>query len=126
MSDLMITFFILTFLLTLTFGFLQTSTELPDSQAETGYTTNYSALGVLTVCFQAIVSISIYAGTPLFPVAAVIVALTLLCHHAIIHRHSRFEGEVYSCAFFQVKDVSNHETWVVASLVAALISLLHV
>jgi hypothetical protein len=48
-----------------------------------------------------------------------------VCHHTIIHWRSRFEGETCSCGPFQCKDISNHETWVVASAVAALVSALH-
>jgi hypothetical protein len=55
-------------------------------------------------------------------VAAVILAISLLCHHAVIHRNSRFDDERCSCAPFQLKDICNHETWVVACVVASVIS----
>jgi hypothetical protein len=82
----------------------------------------WGLLAVSLIAIQALVSVLTLHGTASFPPAAVFVALTLLCHHSVIHRRSRFEGEVCSCAPFQCKDVSNHETWVVASLVAAAVS----
>jgi hypothetical protein len=126
MSALLISYFAFTYLLTLFLGYLQTPVGLPSTQAETTNSEVYSILAVAAVCVQAFVSIVTLGGTTWFPAAAIFVAFTLLSHHAIIHRRSRFEGESCSCAPFQGKDVCNHETWVVASLVAALISLLHV
>ena len=82
----------------------------------------WGLLAVSLIAVQALVSVLTLHGTASFPPAAVFVALTLLCHHSVIHRRSRFEGEACSCAPFQCKDVSNHETWVVASLVAAVVS----
>ena len=99
---------------------------LPSTQAETTNSEVYSILSLATVCVQAFVSIVALGGTDWFPAAALFVGLTLLCHHAIIHRRSRFEGETCSCAPFQCKDICNHETWVVAASVAAVISALHV
>ena len=75
---------------------------------------------------QAFVAVATLGGTDLFPLAALFVAFTLLCHHAIIHRRSRFDGEVCSCAPFQAKDICNHETWIVASIVASIISSFHI
>ena len=86
----------------------------------------YGLVAVSLIGIQASVSVIVLRGTSAFPPAALFVAFTLLCHHAIIHWNSRFEGETCSCAPFQCKDVSNHETWIVASLVAAMVSLLHV
>ena len=83
-------------------------------------------LALAAICIQAFVLILVFNGTCYFPISAVFLALTILCHHAMIHRNSSFEGETCSCAPFQLKDVCNHETWVVASLVAALISWLQV
>ncbi len=82
----------------------------------------YGLLAVSLIGIQALVSVIALHSTASFPPAAVFVALTLLCHHSVIHRRSRFEGEQCSCAPFQCKDVSNHETWVVAALVAAVVS----
>ena len=126
MPTLLVTYFAFTYLLTLFLGYLQTPAGLPTTQAETTNSEVYSILAVAAVCIQAFVSIVALGGTALFPPAALFVAFTLLCHHAIIHRRSRFEGETCSCAPFQGKDVCNHETWVVAASVAAIISLLHI
>jgi hypothetical protein len=126
MTALLVAYFALTFVLTLILGYFQTPAGLPSTQAETTNSEVYSILSLATVCVQAFVSIVALGGTDWFPAAALFVGLTLLCHHAIIHRRSRFEGETCSCAPFQCKDICNHETWVVAASVAAVISALHV
>lgn len=82
----------------------------------------YSLAAVAVFVIQALLSIVLFGGSVLFPLAAVYLAFIILVHHAIIHYNSKFEGETCSCAPFQLKDVCNHETWVVASLVAAVVS----
>jgi xanthine/uracil permease len=82
------------------------------------------AIGLLVM--QAVVSIAVFASDPLFPLASYLLGVTIVCHHAVIHRDSDFSEETCSCAAFQLKNVSNHETWVVASIVAGLISGFHV
>ena len=65
------------------------------------------------------------SGTEFFYVAALTVAGVLLMHHTVIHWVNDFAerpDEPCGCACFQLKDVCNHETWVVASLVAAAVS----
>jgi hypothetical protein len=114
----------LTYVLTLVLGFLQTPAPVLLPPETDGRAQAYSAAAITLVCVQALVSALVCGGTVWFPVAAVWLAFTLLCHHAVIHRNSRFEGETCSCAPFQCKDVSNHETWVVAALVLGLGSAL--
>ena len=84
----------------------------------------YGIIAVFLIGVQASVTVITLGGTSVFPLGALLVAVTLLSHHTIIHRYSRFEGENCSCAPFQCKDVSNHETWIVAAIVAGLVSLL--
>ena len=123
--EVLITSYSLLFLFTMGLGFLQTPGLPTEAQAtHSGDPAMYSMLAVSAVGLQALVTIICLWGSGWFPLGALFVAFTLLCHHAIIHRHSRFEGETCSCAPFQCKDVSNHETWVVAALVAALVSQL--
>jgi len=126
MTELLLIYFVFTYFVTLILGYLQTPAGLPSTREETTNSECYSTLAVAAVCIQAFISVSTLGGTDDFPLAALFVAFTLLCHHAIIHRRSRFEGEVCSCAPFQCKDICNHETWIVASIVAAIISQLHV
>jgi hypothetical protein len=71
-------------------------------------------LAVSAICLQAFVSAALLSGSAWFQ-ASVFLAW-----------RSRFGGETCSCAPFQLKDVSNHETWVVAALIAALVSWLRV
>ena len=116
---ILLVYFALTFVATVWLGYLQT----PVGEADRG---EYAIAAITALCVQALVSVFSLAWTGWFPAAAVWLAFTLLCHHAMIHRNSHFEGEQCSCAPFQCKDIRNHETWVVAALVAGLISLLRV
>ena len=119
-------YFILSYALTLVLGFFQTPpTQLlpaTDDDDDLHSPKLYGLVAVTLIGIQAVVSVAALNGTSAFPFAALFVAFTLLSHHTIIHRRSRFEGETCSCAPFQCKDVSNHETWVVAALVAAVVS----
>lgn len=130
MLSLIAAYFALTYILTLALGYLQTPLHSPDcrieSQIQTTQNENsacYSGVAITAICIQALVSIVLFQGTGLFPVAAVFLAFTLLSHHAVIHRNSNFGNETCSCIAFQFKDISNHETWVVSSIVAAVVSL---
>jgi hypothetical protein len=123
MLALLAVYFVLTFLLTLSLGYLQTPYCVTGEAQHSGKME--SILAIIAVCVQALVSIILLKGTVWFPFSALFLSFTLLCHHAVIHRNSRFDDETCSCTPFQCKDVSNHETWVVASSVAAVISLLH-
>jgi hypothetical protein len=132
MLSLIIAYFLLTFVFTLVLGFLQTPNHTNDcrieSQTLVAQNENaawYSSLAIITICTQAFMSIVLFHGTVMFPVSAVFLAFTLLSHHAVIHRNSDFSNETCSFIAFQCKDVSNHETWVVASIVAGLVSLAH-
>ena len=122
----MVELFIVIYIIVMALGFLQTpplsllptnATPEEDHNAKLYGLTAVSIIGV-----QAAVAVATLCGTSAFPIAAVFVAFTLVCHHSIIHRRSKFEGETCSCAPFQCKDISNHETWVVAALVAAAVS----
>ena len=78
------------------------------------------------VAIFALVSIALLHGTPYFPLAAFATALLLLFHHTIVHYNTDFSDERCSCAPFQCKDASNHETWVVAAITAGLVSLFQI
>ena len=121
-------YFGITYLFTLAMGYQQATTHggLPSGKTAGSDSDVCSILAVSAVCLQAFVCLVALQGTIWFPAAALFLAFTLLCHHTIVHWRSRFEGETCSCAPFQLKDISNHETWVVAALVAALVSLLKI
>ena len=126
MPFLALAYFILSYRLTLVFGFLQTPECLPKTQAETITLEVYSVLSVALVCTQALASVVVSCGTTTFPHAALFLAFTLLCHHTIFHRHSRFEGDICSCFLFQVKDVSIYSAITRYAIVAAVISWQHI
>ena len=117
-----VVYLVCTFLVTLTLGYLQTRPRLESLESPVSDNECYGTAAVGLLIVQAVVSVALYAGTGIFPVAAGALAFTLICHHAIIHRNSSFEGETCSFICFQFKDISNHETWVVAALVAAIVS----
>ncbi len=121
-------YFGITYIFTLAIGYQQAKTPpgLPPGRAVGSDSDVYSILAVSAVCLQAFVCVVALKGTIWFPAAALFLAFTLLCHHTMIHWRSRFEGETCSCAPFQCIDISNHETWVVAALVAGFVSLLRI
>ena len=121
-------YFVVTYFFTLAMGYKQAMSHqgLPGTGPVDSDADVCSILAVAAVCMQAFVCLVGLHGSAWFPAAAFFLAFTLLCHHTIIHWGSRFEGETCSCAPFQCKDICNHETWVVATLVAGLISLLRI
>lgn len=122
--EIFITYLALTYLFTLFLGYKQVPSSLPTEMAahSEDHMGMYSTWAVSAIGIQALITVIALWGTGWFPLGALFVAFTLLSHHTIIHRYSRFEDESCSCAPFQCKDVSNHETWVVAALVAGLVS----
>ena len=119
LDELLIAYFISTFIVTLVLGFQQVSNK----EERAGL---LSSMAIVLMIMQAIVSVAVFGGDPLFPLTAFLLGATILCHHAVIHWNSDFSEQPCACAFFQLKDVSNHETWVVGSVVAGLISVFHV
>lgn len=128
MLDWMIAYLVVAYIGTLILGYMQT--RLPDTmpgagEHETGKEELYATAALVALCVQALVTFAVWGGTVYFPIGAILLAITISSHHAVIHRNSKFEGESCSCVCFQFKDVCNHETWVVCSLVAAVVSLAH-
>lgn len=113
-------YFSFSFVITLFLGYMESRAATREETRDDAR--SYSLAAIAAFVIQAVLSIMLFSGTILFPVSALFLAVVILCHHAVIHRNSTFEGETCSCAPFQLKDISNHETWVVASLVAAIVS----
>ncbi len=118
-NELLLTWYAIAFLLTLWCGFQQTPAD-QEQRVE------YANLAVSLFIVQAYITLFSLAWTGLFVLGAAWLALCLLCHHAVIHRNSRFDGQTCACSCFQLKDIMNHETWIVAALTAGLISVLRV
>jgi hypothetical protein len=117
LAPFLILHFALTFLLVTAFGYFQVRAREDEERVSC-----LSLAAIIVIVTQAVLSVLVYQGTILFPFAALFLAFTLVCHHAIIHWNSDFRREACSCVCFQCKDIRNHETWVVAALVAAFIS----
>ena len=58
-----------------------------------------------------------------FPIGAMSLAVMLIVHHIIIHYDHDFSNEI-TLFTLQLKDISNHETWIVACITATSIYLL--
>jgi hypothetical protein len=125
MFDWGIVYIVCSFLVIITLGYLQTRRTLESLESQPSDSACYGTAALVLLVVQAVVSVALYAGSGIFPIVALAMAFTLICHHAVIHRNSNFEEESCSCICFQCKDVSNHETWAVASLVAAIVSASH-
>jgi hypothetical protein len=54
---------------------------------------------------------------------SVSLGLCIWVHHILIHRHDTFENEI-TLFTFQINDISNHETWIVACFVSGITWLL--
>lgn len=117
-EELFFLYYGLTFVFVMWMGWKQ-------SHEEEGKQTFENA-AVVALIGQAAVTFSLLGWTGWFGLGVLWLAITLLCHHAIVHWNSKFEGETCSCAPFQCKDVRNHETWVVACVVACLVSVLRI
>lgn len=116
--------FVVTFCLALLLGYAESRAAERDPTGEEAVPYSRAAIAVFII--QALLSLALFAGSILFPVSAFLLAFVILCHHTVIHRNSKFEGETCSCAPFQLKDISNHETWVVACIVAGAVSFSNV
>lgn len=127
---LLLAYFAISFLAVLDLGYLQqanaTLPVIDNGSCCSNDPCVYSVMAVAIIVGQACITLVCLGDTPWFPLGALFLGFTLLCHHTVIHWNSRFEDESCSCAPFQCKDVGNHETWVVASIVAAVISWLGV
>jgi len=111
----------ITYLFTLVMGYLQVRAEIDSSDSST-----CSIIAITAVCAQGGRDRCRVVRHRLVPAGSTFLSFTLLSHHTIIHWRSRFRGETCSCAPFQCKDISNHETWVVAGIVAAVVSWLRI
>lgn len=108
----------LTFFVVMMLGFVETQI----SEEEQTRKECVELTAILVIISQGLISVLVYGGSVLFPLSALFLGFTLVCHHTIKHWNSDFRGETCSCAPFQLKDIRNHETWVVATIVAAIVS----
>jgi membrane protease YdiL (CAAX protease family) len=83
----------------------------------------YAQCGVIALVSMAIWIVVFLQFQVHFSLCALGLGLLIWIHHYIVHFDSDFSEE---CTFltFQFKDISNHETWIVACFVAAGVYLL--
>lgn len=119
--ELLSAWFALTLLLPIWLGFQQTPADRDEEQQVW-----FGTAAVAVFIADALLVLVFLSGSGWFVLGAFWLAFCLLCHHAVIHRNSRFDGEQCSCSWFQCSDVRNHETWIVAAVTAGLVSALRV
>lgn len=119
LAEILIPCFILACLLSLCLGYKQTPLDEPERK-------EYAMAALILFIAQALVTLFSLAWTGYFVFGAGWLAFTLLCHHAMIHRNSRFDGEPCSSSWFQLSDIRNHETWIVAAITAGWVSALRI
>jgi len=55
-----------------------------------------------------------------FDVLAISFGSLIIAHHMLIHWNTDFAGEI-TCCTLQLNDISNHETWIIASFTAGIV-----
>ena len=59
-------------------------------------------------------------GSELLSIALIALGILLLLHHLCKHRSKAHEESCPEACYFQIPDVSNHETWIVVCFTNAL------
>lgn len=77
----------------------------------------YDRAAIVLFVTQAVVA---FVFWDLFLYGALVLAFTIAIHHYMIHCQDDFSDQI-TFLTLQLKDISNHETWIVASLTAALV-----
>lgn len=82
----------------------------------------YAITTVILMIIQGLFVIFVLSFEYRFDILSLTLGLELWVHHAMIHRSTDF-GDQITFLTFQLKDCSNHETWIVACFTAALVWL---
>ena len=79
---------------------------------------------IFLLCVLAATSVVVLHGTNLFPASAFALAALLIAHRSIVTFPPDLDAaeSVPSTCASAARDVSNHSTWVVAALVAGVVS----
>lgn len=80
---------------------------------------NWSIMAIVLLIGQGLYIIFYLSFYGYFHLWAISLALAIWIHHMIIHRNTEFKDEI-TLFTFQINDIKNHETWIVACIVAAL------
>lgn len=100
---------LLSFLLIILFGFLQ---KTPGDR--------YAIITLVLFLVTASYIVFYLAYDYRFDVLAFFFGCVIALHHMCIHRESDFTGQI-TCCTLQLHDISNHETWIVACVTAAIV-----
>lgn len=79
---------------------------------------------IVLICMLAVASVLFLHGTNMFPASAFALAALILAHRSIVHFPSELvleEDHRVGCATI-AHDASNHSTWIVAALIAGVVS----
>ena len=85
----------------------------------------FCVTAIVLLCVLAVTSIVLLHGTILFPASAFALAALVLAHRSIVHFPPDLgEGEraTTACVSAVAHDASNHSTWIIAALVAGVVS----
>lgn len=80
----------------------------------------YAITAAVLMIADALFIVCVLAFDYQFDILAVTLGINIWIHHAIIHRASDFSDQI-TFLTLQLKDISNHETWIVACLTAAAV-----
>ena len=84
----------------------------------------FCVTAIVLLCMLALTSIVLLHGTNLFPASAFALAALVLAHRSIVHFPPDIDDEpkTTTCMASVAHDASNHSTWIIAALVAGLVS----
>lgn len=76
--------------------------------------------GAVAMVAYAVFIVAVLQNEIHFSACCLSLAIVIWIHHILIHWESDFTGQWTFCTF-QLKDISNHETWIVACVVAGTV-----
>ncbi len=89
------------------------------------YLDRFSVASIALMCVSGVCALMVYGRTEYFPAAALGLATILLIHGMVLHFPLN-DDQSSSCHAFRFRCVCHHETWVLVTAVAGLISAFRV
>ena len=85
---------------------------------------SFGISAIFLICMLAVASVILLHGTNMFPASAFAIAALILTHRSIVHFPADLvleEDHRVGCVTI-AHDASNHSTWIVAALIAGVVS----